>query len=79
MPHINLQIPEDLLAEATRLARARGMRRTAYVREAIARLNERTRRELVAEQLQISSKLCRAESEQVCREMEAADASLGEP
>jgi hypothetical protein len=79
MPHINLQIPEDLLAEATRLARARGMRRTAYVREAITRLNESTRRELVAEQLRISSQRCRGESEQVCREMEAADAPQGEP
>lgn len=70
MAQINLKLDEGQVERTTRLARQLCMKRAAYIRKALDYFNEKTERELLAEQFQRASAKCRRESLKVCREFE---------
>lgn len=78
MGTISLRIEEELLAEATRQAKAMHLTKTEYLRRAIAEMNEKVARDLQRQRLQAASRKVRKESMRINREFaeieEAPDA-----
>lgn len=70
MAQINLKLDDEQVERTTRLAKQLSMKRAAYIRKAIGYFNEKTERELLAEQFKLASAKCRRESLKVCREFE---------
>jgi predicted DNA-binding protein len=70
MAQINLKLNDEQVERTTRLAKQLCMKRAAYIRKAIVYFNEKTERELLAEQFKQTSAKCRRESLKVCREFE---------
>jgi len=73
MPYINLNLPEEQVAQATSLASSLGINRSVYIRRAIDNYNRQVEREILAEKFRNASEKCRAESLRVCREFERID------
>ena len=73
MPYINLNLPEQQVAQATNLASLLGINRSAYIRRAIDNYNKQVEREILAEKFKNASEKCRGESLRVCQEFERID------
>ncbi|MDZ7291533.1 MAG: hypothetical protein ONB44_23185 [candidate division KSB1 bacterium] len=73
MPYVNLNISEDQLLKATKIASLLGLNRSAYFRKAIEHYNKRIERELLAQQFKMASEKCREESLSVCKEFDRID------
>jgi predicted transcriptional regulator len=73
MAQINLKLDDEQVERTTHLARQLCLKRAAYIRKAIDYFNEKTERELLAEQFKRASAKCRRESLKVCREFERID------
>lgn len=71
MSIISLRIDEELLAEATRQAKALHLSKTEYLRRAIAEMNEKAARARQRQRLQAASRKVRKESMRINREFAA--------
>ena len=76
MHRIAIHLPDELLVRSTSLAHTLGVSRAAYIREAIAKYNRHTQRELLAERFRIAVEQVREDSAREVRELEVADAPL---
>ncbi len=70
MAQINLKLDDEQVKRTTCLARQLCLKRAAYIRKAIDYFNDKTERELLAEQFKQASAKCRQESVKTCREFE---------
>lgn len=68
MSIISLRIDEELLAEATRQAKALHLSKTEYLRRAVAEMNEKVAHALQRQRLQAASRKVRKESMRINRE-----------
>lgn len=68
MEAISLKLPAKLLKESGRCARALGLSRAAYLRQAISNMNREASNKLLAEEMKRESRLVRANSMRVNRE-----------
>jgi hypothetical protein len=73
MGGILLKLPDDLARESGRCARARGLSRAEYIRQAIEHMNQETQRELRARRLAEASRKVRDESMRVNAEFDAVE------
>lgn len=73
MEAISLKLHEDLLKCSDRLARALGLPRAEYIRQAIERMNRETEAQLRAERLARASRKVRRESMAVNAEFAAIE------
>ncbi|HUY27650.1 MAG TPA: hypothetical protein VMV27_09540 [Candidatus Binataceae bacterium] len=73
MDAISLKLPEKLLKESGRYARALGLSRAAYLRQAIANMNREARSRILAEEMKRESRLVRSDSLRVNREFAALE------
>jgi len=73
MKAISLKLPEELLRESSRYARALELSRAAYVRRALERMNRKTAARLRAERLATVSRKVRRESMKVNAEFAATE------
>jgi len=73
MIQLNLKLGETLAERTTQLAKRLGMKRTAYIRQALDEFNEKNAKILLAEQFHQASAKCREESLKVCQEFERID------
>ncbi len=73
MPNINLNLPEEQLAKATRIATMLSLNRSAYLRKAIDYYIQKTEREILAKKFKEASTRCRDESLRICKEFESID------
>lgn len=73
MPYVNLNLPEDQVAQATNLAASLGINRSVYIRRAIDHYNKQMEREILAQKFKHASEKCRTESLRVCLEFERTD------
>lgn len=73
MVAISLKLPDQLLAASARYARALGLTRAEYVRQAIQQLNWETERKLRAKRMAEASRRVRGESMRVNAEFAAVE------
>jgi metal-responsive CopG/Arc/MetJ family transcriptional regulator len=73
MKAISLKLPEELLRESSRYARALELSRAAYIRRALERMNRKTDARLRAERLATVSRKVRRESMKVNAEFAATE------
>lgn len=73
MEAISLKLPEELLRESSRCARAFGLSRAAYIRRALERMNHETDAQFRAERLATVSRRVRGESMKVNAEFTATE------
>jgi hypothetical protein len=78
MEAISLKLPEDLLDDSRRYARALRVSRAVYIRRAIERMNRDTRMRLRAERLAAASKKAREESMKINAEFAAIEGGPGD-
>jgi metal-responsive CopG/Arc/MetJ family transcriptional regulator len=73
MEAISLKLPEDVLDESGRRAKALGVSRAEYMRRAIEKMNRETRAQLRAARLAAASRKVRKESMAVNAEFAAIE------
>ncbi len=73
MPTITLRIPDDLLNEASKLARARHLPRSEYIRRAIERMNRDSAAELRRQRMMRASRKVRESSMETNAEFDAIE------
>jgi len=73
MPNINLNLSEEQLSKATKIATALSLNRSAYLRHAIDHYLQKTEREILAKKFKEASVKCRNESLRICKEFEGID------
>jgi predicted DNA-binding protein len=76
MEAISLKLRNDLLRRSDRMARALGLPRAEYIRQAIERMNRETEARLRAERLARASRKVRGESMTVNAEFAAIEKDL---
>ena len=73
MEAISLKLPQGTLVRSERNARALGLARAEYIRQAIERMNRDTEARLRADRLVSASRKVRKENMRVSAEFEAAE------